>query len=215
MSLPFPSQLLSGITVHGRGRVTVRPDEAALSLGIETQDREATRAHEEAGRRMAGVLAALEAIGIAADDVTTTTLSLSPTYDYSGSRPRLTGYQATQGVTVKVRDLGTVAAIIDGCVAAGATQVGAVSFTVADPSAAGDAARRLAVEDALRHARTLAAAAGVGVGAVVRITEMGGPPPQPVMLERAAFAAADMGGTPVSPGTTEIVVEVEATFALA
>jgi len=204
----------NSITVHGTGRITMKPDTATFSIGIEATARRAGAAMDEASSKMAAIIAALTKQGVAEADLTTTQISLNATYDYNSgkSRPTLTGYSATQTLSVKARALAKAGSLIDVSVDAGANQVGGIEFSVDDPTDATDQARTAAVEDARRRAEALAKAAGVNLGAVISITENGAnvPPPIPYGYARDAAAAE----TPVQPGTTELTVEVDVVFAI-
>ncbi|MGZ6260153.1 MAG: SIMPL domain-containing protein [Candidatus Limnocylindrales bacterium] len=204
-----------GITVHGTGRVTLKPDLATLSLGVTAQASSAATAQSNASKAMNSIVAAVKKLGVADADMVTQAVSLNPTYDYSaGSSPRLTGYTATQTLSVKVRDLAKIGELIDASVAAGANQVGGVSFTVDDPAAATEQARKAAVEDAKKRAQTLAQSAGVALGVPISIVETSAPAPTPITFDKAVDAAGAVAPTTVQVGTTEVVVDVEIIFAI-
>jgi uncharacterized protein YggE len=121
----------------------------------------------------------------------------------------------TNTVEATVRVIETAGGVIDAALAAGATSMDGLTFRVSDPAAALGEARRLAVADARARAETLAAEAGVRVGAVVAIVEGGelAPgPPRPV-AEFRMKAAADVS-TPVEAGTTELTISVAVEFAI-
>lgn len=203
------------ITVHGSGRITMKPDTATFSVGIDAQAKTAADAMAQASAKMNAIIDALKAKGVADADRQTTQISLSPTYDYNNGneRPRLTGYMASQSLSVKVRSIGKTGELIDGAVDAGANQVGGISFSVDDPSAATDEARTSAVKDARHRAEALAQAAGVSLGAAISITESGGTAPPPIYYAQGMAAGADKA-TPVDPGTTELSIEVDVVFAI-
>jgi len=141
-------------------------------------------------------------------------ISLQPQYASSpaGSLPpQLTGYQANQSLSVKIRATGQTGAIIDAAVGAGATQISGISFSVADPTTATTQARAAAMADARQRAASLAQAAGVTLGAVISISEVSAPSPVP--FASGALAAPSVQ-TPVQPGTTDIEVDMLATFSI-
>ena len=210
-----PNSPVKGITVQGTGRITISPDLATVSIGVQSQAPRAAQAQAKASAAMNGIIAAVKKAGIAEADLTTQWVSLQPTYDYglNGSvPPRVTGYQASQSLSVKVHQISTTGAVIDAAVAAGATQVDGISFTVDDPTAATSQARSAAVLDARQHAASLAQAAGVSLGSLISMTEVVTPSPGPIPY--AAGLAAPDAKTPIQVGTTEVVVVVEATFAI-
>jgi uncharacterized protein YggE len=207
-----PGDPVSGITATGTAHVIAVPDEASFSVGVELQADSAAAALADAGAKMEAVIAALRSKGVAEQDLRTSNVSLAPVYDYSreGQAPRLVGYGANEQLTVTVRDIDDTGVLIDAAVTAGATTVSGVSFSVADPTKATDAARKAAVADAERRAEALAAAAGVRLGAPISIVETAATPPAPVYRE---LAAAD-GAVPIMRGTTEVMVQVVVVFAI-
>ncbi|MEA2676408.1 MAG: uncharacterized protein QOJ81_549 [Chloroflexota bacterium] len=203
------------ISVPGVGRVAVQPDIATLRLGVLVVRQTAAAARESAAVIMNAVLEALSAQGVAKKDLRTALLSLSPVTDYSPETgPRVTGYQAANSVSVTVRDLAQAGALIDAALAAGATSMDGLEFSVDDPSAAEEQARKLAMADAERRAETIAQAAGVKLGNVIGVVEgeRGGPVPFPA--QRAMAFKAEAADTPVEAGSQEIVVSVSVAFAI-
>ncbi len=210
------SDQVRGITVQGTGRVTLKPDLATLSLGVITQATSAAQAQSNASKAMTAIIAAVKKQGVADADMVSQSISLNPTYDYqTGSAPpRITGYTASQSLSVKARDLTKVGPLIDAGVAAGANQVGGVSFSVDDPTAATEQARKAAVDDAKKRAQTLAQASGVALGAPISIVESSAPAPTPIEYAKPADAAGAIASTPVQVGTTEVVVTIVITYAI-
>ena len=205
-----------GITVQGVGKVTLTPDEAQLSLGVQTQAASAQEAQSQANGVMAKLIAAMKRLGVADKDLATQWLSLQPQYAYEPNGnvpPRVSGYQANQSLAVTGRDLSKAGAIIDAGVGAGANQVGGISFSLADPTAASNQARAAAMSDAHARAQTLAAAAGLTLGRPISISEVSAPTPVPMDL-RAMAAPAAGAPTQVQPGTTQVEVDVTVTYAI-
>jgi uncharacterized protein YggE len=206
---------VNGITVEGMGRVTISPDLATITVAVQAQATTAAEAQAKASASMTKVIAAVKGQGVADADIATQWISLEPQYDYKSdgsSAPKLTGYLASQSLSVKVRAIANVGPIIDSAVAGGANQVSGISFSLADPSGAATQARSAAIANAKARATELAQAAGVSLGAAVSIVELSAPNPIPYQYERAAQAAD--GATPVQPGTLEIEVDVQVTFAI-
>src|SRR5262249_50465241 len=128
--------------------------------------------------------------------------------------PKLTGYQASNQLTVTVRELPRLGAVVDAVVGAGATNVGQISFGLANPTSAENTARFAAVKALQDRAAIYAAATGYHIVRLVSLSEGGGyspqpRPPVPLMAMRAEAA------TPVQPGELKIRIEVAATFELA
>ena len=199
----------SAIVVNGTGRVSVAPDTALLTLGVESQAATLAEATADTARRMSAVVARIKALGIADPDVTTVAYSvdprMAPTDPARRDPPRLVGYQVTNLAQVTVRKPADAGPILDAAVAAGANAVRGIRFTLADASPAQAEARKQAVADALAKARQLAAAAGVTLGPVLAIREGGSGPP-PVPMRAMSFGAVS---TPIEPGQLEVAVTVE------
>jgi uncharacterized protein YggE len=165
-------------------------------------------------RRMTAVIAALKSAGVAERDIRTASLNLSPQYRYDNDKPPvLTGYQANNRVSVRLRDMARVGRIVDTLVAQGANQIDGPNLTVDQPDAALDEARSRAVAKARARATLYAAAAGLHVKRIVSISESqaGAMPPPPMPMMMRAQAKAD---TPVAAGEQELTVTLAVTFEL-
>lgn len=205
------------IVVSGEGEAAAAPDLATLSLAVMREAptaREALTANNEA---MAAVIASMKEAGVAPRDLQTGGLQINPRYNYS-NRPdgsqdaRIVAYQVTNTLNVRVRDLAKVGEIIDRSVTLGVNQGGGISFGNDDPSGTLTEARKRAVQNAIAKARTLAEAAGVGLGRVTEISEQSFTPP-PMPFEAKAFAARD-AAVPVEAGENAYRVQVTMTFEL-
>jgi uncharacterized protein YggE len=198
------------------GETRLAPDMATINLGVTTDAASAQGAMQANGAKMGQVMAALKRGGIAAKDIQTSQLSVEPQYAYEQNQPpRLTGYRATNQVTVTVRDLARLGAAVDATVSAGANQVGAVNFGLVDPTAAEDAAREQAVKALAAKADLYARATGYRVLRLVSLSEGGAvspPQPVPMMAMTARFKEAD---TQVSPGEIKVRVDVSGLYELA
>jgi hypothetical protein len=198
------------ISVNGTGRVFIEPDIADVQLGVTFQGDTAKEASDKAAEAMSAVLAALLEMGIPEKDIQTTQLSINPVYDWNDSPPNIEGWEASNIVTVTVRDVTMVGDVVDAATSAGATNVNGITFRVDDPKAAEAEARDAAVADARAKADQLAAAAGVTIVGVISISETSYNQPQPIFLEKAyAEEAMDSAAaTPVQPGNVELSVQV-------
>ncbi|GLH76878.1 hypothetical protein SSBR45G_17860 [Bradyrhizobium sp. SSBR45G] len=201
------------ITVSGEGSVSAPPDLAQIDAGVASDAKTAREAAEANNAAMAKVLQALKTAGIADKDVQTSRLSLQPQYQQNKpGQAMVTGYRASNRVTIKLHDVAKVANVIDAVVAAGANDVGNVFFSVAEPSKLLDQAREKAVADARRKAEIYAKAAGVTLGQPLNIAEDGAPIP----VFRAKSFAAPMAGTPtpVAQGEETLSITVSVTWAI-
>ncbi len=202
------------ITVDGTGRVKVTPDVADITLGVRIQKERAGQAAAAAAASMTKVVAALIAAGIPEEEIQTVSLSLNPVYDYNGNPPKVVGFEAVNLVSVRIRDIAGVGAVVDAATDAGATSIDGISFSLEDTTAVATQAREAAVASARAKADTLAAAAGVEIVGVLSIAESAGYAPQPVYYARAEMAM-DAAGTPVLAGTVEIAVNVMISYEIA
>ena len=201
------------VTVSGSGDVSVAPDVADVSIGVMVQKTTVAEAQSAAATSMSAVLAAVKKDGVDPKDIVTTNISLSPVYDYSssGSVPRLVGEQFSNTVTVTVRNLKSVASVVDDAIAAGATTINGIAFRLDDPTAVQAQARQIAMADARSKADALTSAAGVSVRGVASITETTAQTP---VYYSGALDAAKAGGvsTPIQTGSTNIDVEVTVSY---
>jgi len=197
------------VTVSGEATIAVAPDTAVIRIGVTSSAKTAREASDANAKQMTSVLAAIKDAGIADRDVQTSQLSLQPQYDPNKSgTARLLGFQVTNQVTVKIRDIDKLPAILDRAIGAGANEMSGIEFVVSEQSKLLDQARDEAVADARRKAELYAHAAGVKVGRVIAITEEGSsPPPRPMQALRA-------GSVPVAPGEQMLRAVVTVSYEL-
>jgi uncharacterized protein len=207
----------STISISGEGKVSAVPDIASLSFGVQTgRQKTAQSAMEMLSKNMNAVLDAVKNQGIAEKDIGTESLSLYPAYDWNDGKQTPRGFEASQSLRVKVRDLDKIGAVLSAATNAGANQAGGVSFTIDDPNALQAAAREKAIEDAKKKARILANDLGVSIGKLMGFSEGGGFPPTP-MYARAEMMDRGMGGggsdpLPLPSGEQEVHVMVTLTY---
>ena len=205
---------MSRLTVTGEGEARVAPDLATIQLGVTTQAASAAEAMRQNSTQQTAVIDALTGAGIAQADVQTSGLNLNPLMDYGeGRAPTVTGYQASNMVSVRVKDVPRLGEVLDSIVTAGANEINGITFTRDDSAASQDEARRAAVTDARHKAEVLAEAAGLTLGPVLVLRDMPVPEgPRPMMME--ARAAADAAKVPVAAGELAMTAWVEMEFAL-
>lgn len=203
------------VSVQGTATVSAEPDMARVAAGVETAGESADQALAANGEAMRRVMTALTQNGVDGADIQTSGFSIAPDYGRSpptsSDPPRITGYRVTNQVSVRVRDISRLGALMDVLVREGANRISGVEFLVADETEVKDEARRKAVQDARRKARVLAAEAGIELGRVLRVSEVteGGPGPRPLTMARAESAV------PIAPGTLDFRADVAVTFAIA
>jgi uncharacterized protein YggE len=202
-------KLPSLVTVTGEGQIGIVPDLAMLSGGVTTAGKTAREASEANAKAMTAVMAAIKAGGVAEQDVQTSRLSLQPVRDPNRNELRIVGFQASNQVTIKIRDMVKISDVIDRLVSAGANDISGINFVVSSPSKALDTAREAAMADARRKAEIYARAANVKLGAAVSITEEGSLAPGPIPMRSAM-----QGSTPVSVGEEIQRVAVSVSYEL-
>jgi uncharacterized protein YggE len=203
------------LNLAASGEIKAAPDMASISLGVMTEAKTAQAAMQANAARMTEVMAALRKAGIAAKDIQTSGLNLNAQYVYEQNvPPRLTGYRASNQVTVIVHDLTKLGAAVDATVSAGANQVNGISFGLNDPTAAENAAREDAVKTLQAKAELYAKATGYRVGRLVSLSEGGGYTPRPPVPMMAYASKREAMDTPVSPGELDVRIEVSGLYEL-
>ena len=200
------------VTVAGTGTVSAAPDMAEITTGVVTQAPTAAQALAANSQAMERLLQALGTLGVAARDIQTTSVNVSPLrrQGRDAPSPEITGYEVTNQVRVKVRDLPRLGRILDQQVGQGANLVYGIQFGQQEPAPLRDEARKRAMADARRKAELYAAAAALKVGRVVAVQEAGAAAPRPEMAPRMTMSAA----VSVAPGEQEIQASVTVTFTL-
>jgi uncharacterized protein YggE len=203
------------LSVSAQAEARRVPDVATISAGVVTQAADANAAMRANATQMDKVMAAIRAAGIAERDIQTSGVNLNPQYKYvENQAPAITGYQASNTVNLKVRDIAKLGKVLDALVASGANQVNGPSFEIDQPEAVYDEARRAALEKAQARASMYAKALGLRVRRIVSISEGGGfqpPMPMPMMAMARGKAEAD---TAVSPGETTLTANLDVVFEL-
>lgn len=201
------------VSVIGSAAVSSRPDTADVVAGVVTQAQTAAQALAENTAAMQKVMKTLADLGIAERDVQTVGLSVSPqrAQQRPGSpQPQgvITGYEVTNQVRVRVRNLDVLGRLLDALVTQGANTLGGITFSIADPKPLLQQARGQAITDALQKAQAYAAAAGVKLGRVIAIRDASSGPPRPYAGRVMAAAA------PIAPGEQELEISVSVTYAI-
>ena len=209
--MPADATLLS---VSSQAEARRAPDIATVSAGVVTQAADGNTAMRQNAEQMSRVLAAVKAAGVAAKDVQTSGINLNPQYRYEENQPpRITGYQASNTVTVKLRDVAKMGQVLDALVASGANQINGPSFGIAEPEPLYDQARADALKQAQARAATYADTLGLRVRRIVSISEGGAGMPVP-MPRMAMKAEAFDGSTPVAAGESSVSVQLDVVFEL-
>jgi hypothetical protein len=205
-----------GIWVSGSGSVWVTPDITNLRLGIVAQTDTVAEAQEDAAVAMNDVLDVLGEQGIDEDDIQTTRFSIQQLtrWDSVKDEQVVTGYQVTNIVSVKIREVESTGTVIDAVAQAGGdlTRVDSISFSVDEPEDYYDEARELAMEDATDKAKQLADLADVKLGTPLYVTESNPYTPYVQYDSYVRAPAAEGVTTSISPGELEITVDVQVAY---
>jgi uncharacterized protein YggE len=206
----------STVTTTGSGSVSGTPQVMTLSIGVTTTAPHAGEALSDSSAKASAVQATLRSAGVAAADIQTSQLWLSPSYGNNSSAPN--GYQATNTVLAKLRDLSKAGTVIDNAVAAAGDdgRLEGVSFSIDDSSTFATAARKMAVAQARSRADELAAAAGMKVTGLRSLSEAPNQAPYgsfggavPASAQSTASAAVPV---PIQPGVQQTTVDVTAVW---
>jgi uncharacterized protein YggE len=205
------------IAVTGEGKVSVTPDLAVVSFGVDTTAPTAGAAVADNAKKSTALVDAIKQKIGATDKVATTQYSLSPVYEQrdrvSQAPPKITGYVASNMVRVELHDVKGVGALIDAATSAGANRANDLQFTLEERATAQSQAMARAGADAKRQADAAAAALGVELGRVLSATTSGGPVVYPKTFARAGMVAmAEAAPPPVEAGDVDVTVTLQVTY---
>jgi len=202
------------ISVAATGTVKATPDKIDITTGVTSEALTAREALDKNTEAMAKVVEALKSDGIEAKDIQTTNFSVSPVYEQrkEGQAPFVSGYRVVNSVRISLRDTKKLGAILDKVVSLGANTIDSIEFSVAEPEALKDKARKRAMENVTANAELYAEAAGVKLGPVLTIIE------EDAFIPRygsAAPARMEMArDVPIEAGTATVEVRVRVTWEL-
>ncbi|MFN3933384.1 SIMPL domain-containing protein [Parvibaculum sp.] len=202
------------ITITGEAQVSAAPDIAYVDMGVVTEGKTAGEALAANTAAMQKVFDGLEKAGIDKKDMQTSNFSVYPVYeqvrpdDNRPHTPKIGGYTVQNQLTVKVRDLDNLGAILDKVVSLGSNQLSGIRFAIDDPKPLMNEARQAAVKDALDKAKLYAGAAGVAVGEIISISENGYSVPQPYYAKDMMMMRAEAAPVPVAAGEQTVSANV-------
>ena len=198
------------IQVSAHAEAKVQPDRATIHIAVLTRAATAAAAANENARIQTRVFAALRALGLQNDQLSTTGYHVGPEYRYEPNREaRIIGYQVNNTIVVEVRRLEQVGPVIDAALGAGANQISGLNFYASNTEEARRTALGRAIEMARLDAEAMARAAGGTLGELLEAS-VGGfvPPPMPMMMRGRMAAAAEQADTPINPGAQTLAVDV-------
>jgi hypothetical protein len=202
-----------GVTVQATGTVKAVPDGVSFNFAVSVLAQSSETAMSEASATAELVRVALDAAGVAKDDIATQNVSVYPEYASSTTGTQtLSGYRAQQVFTVTLRDTAKAGEVVDAVIAAGGNslQVYGVTPTLIDTDAAVAQAREAAMKSAKEKASDYAGLVGTDLGSVVYVTEITSPSsPIPLMVGDSATSSSPMAKTEINLGTQDVSVTVE------
>jgi uncharacterized protein YggE len=205
--IPAPLAPIPQIAVTGRGEIKVSPDRATIQISVQTRASTAAAAAAENANKQQAVLAALRALGLANDQLSTINYNVYPEQRYEqGKEPVIIAYNVTNTILADVRKLSQVGPAIDAALSHGANLISSLQFYASNTEVARRAAIATAIEKARADADAAAKAAHGTLGTLLEISigSYSPPPPRPMMM-MAKQAQAD---TPINPGEETLAVEV-------
>lgn len=204
------------ITVSGLAKVRLTPDRAVFTVSVETTAATVEEAVKQNNAKIAQVIAALKKAGATDKEIQTTNFSIYPQQEFvENKRPRVVGYQVSNGLTVTRENISDAGKLLQAAVDAGANQAGGLSLMVSDHTRGREEGLQRAFQDAKQKAEILAKAAGRTVGRALYITEGVAPTfPQPLFGRSMALAKPAETEVPMSLGTEEVSFTVSVVFEL-
>ena len=193
--------------------VETRPDIATFSTGVQTLAPTASEAVRANNVQMASVVARLKKLGIADRDIQTTQINLNQQFDYRDGQQIFKGYQASNMVNAKLRDLKKLGAFLDALAVDGATNFNGPTFGIDDDSKFQEAARDKVWATAMNRARNVARKEGYADVRVLRVEENDqGRGYMPMPISARSMDAAAEKSTPISPGELSVGATMSFTF---
>ncbi len=199
------------ISISGSAEKKMTPDTASLSIGVVVRSPTANEASVQNAALMNAVISELKKMGLEDKEIRTSYVSIDPVYDYT-STPTIVAYSASNTVQVTTKMLENVSAMIDSSTAAGANQIGGVTFSVSDEQQATLRSElfQAAVADARSKADELASGLGLEIVGVQTASVSDVASVQPIYREAPVAEAA--GSTPIQPGETTVSLSVQVTY---
>ena len=204
-------------SVSATGKVFAKPDIANLTIGFKTEVKNtAAEAVEKNSEKMNQIIKELKGLDIEAKDIKTTNYNLTPVYDWTRDKgQKLKGYQVSQNVMIKIRDLDNIGKAIAKTAEKGANQIGSINFTIDDEDELKAQARDKAIAKAKEKAKDISKASGIKLGKIVNVYE------NEVYYPRVNYAkemALGMGGEDeiempqIEVGENEVRVEITVVY---
>jgi len=200
----------TGVFTSGDATVSVKPDLATVSAGVQSQQSTAAAAQSDLAAKAGKLIARIKSLGVSDADISTSGYWIGPVYATGGQT--ITGYQANEVLGIQWHSVDTVGKTLDAIVQEGGATNISVGFGLANPKATEAKARTLAIADAHSRAQAMASAAGVRLGPVLRVSDVATATRPPIAYLGAAAPSAT---TQVPVGQVDVQVSVEVDYAIA
>lgn len=202
--------------VSGTGKVSVAPDIAKLSLGIQENGTSLKSVQDSVNKKSKTLVDSLKNLGVGEGDIKTTSYSVYPQYDYTNPGQKIMGYQVSINYVVTVKNFDKLNDIFSVATSNGANVAGGINFDLSDSLKKQklQEAREMAVGEAKDKAQGLAKASGITLGKIINISEDEGNAPRPIQLmaKDASGAPAETSQANIQPGTTDITLTVSLSY---
>lgn len=207
------NQFKNTISVSSDGKIVSKPDVGQVSLSVLSDATTVAAAQKDNTEKMNNIISAMKGLGIKEEDIKTSSYTISPKYQYYSGKSEIYGYQVSQTIEVKIRNLDNVSPVLGKAATLGANQVGSLTFTFDDSEKIKDEARQKAVELAQQKAKDIAASLGVSLGKLTSFSESFSGEPAPVYYSASSEGRGGGGGAPdIQPGSNEVQVTVYLTY---
>ena len=206
------------VTATGNGVVLVEADVATITMGVTEFTTDVREAQNTVNEKIAAIRAALVESGVDNADINTDSIYIYANYDYSGDVEYITGYTASNSLSIRTSEIDRAGEFIDIAFAAGANQLNNIQFSRQDSSEAKAQALTAATKQAMEKAKVIAEAAGLNLGGICGITEGeysywdGG---SDFAYAREEAAAGDAKSTDVQAAMIQITASVTVKYSIA
>lgn len=201
---------MNTMNVSGIGKINVKPDIAILNIGVETENKELSKAQYENSITTTKVIDSIKNNGVTAKDIQTAYYNIVSVYDYSGSEKIFKGYKVTNMLKVRLREVEKTGKVIDNAVDSGANIINNIQFDISNKRKYYEKALQKAIRDAVSKAEAMSYEMNVVLNTTpIKITEEQGSNREPVLYSSMEYSKT----TPIEPGIIGVNAKVKATFA--
>ncbi|WP_313807749.1 SIMPL domain-containing protein [Flavobacterium sp.] len=200
------------IVVSGEGKIKVTPDQAVISVGVENTGNDAAEVKKKNDVAMDAIIKYLKGAKLPASDYQTKQVSLYKNYDYEKKKHY---FQASQTISITLKDLSKYDAIMMGLIDAGANMIHGVEFKSSKVAQYESEARIKAVQNAKTKASDYAAALGQKMGKAILVTDNSATYyPRPMYASMKVESDAGMPRETLAVGEIEVTANVTINYAL-